>query len=386
MQRLLGVNFSLQQIVDTLQSLGFECQPSANASEIVVTAPYWRSDISIEADLVEEVARIQGYDKIPNTLLAEPLPPVNPDPILKLKDNVRSGLTANGFSEVLNFSLVGQDLLKKLTFDGQIPGGTPLRVANPMTADTEFLRTSLRGTLLNAFAANRRYQEGSIRLFELGKIYLGREPELPDERETLCAIMGGLRYDRSWQNQDEVIDFFDAKGTLEGLLLRLGLSASFEKSQDNGMHPNKQAEIYLNKQKIGSLGELHPKVALAFEINEPVYLIELDLKSLVQFASADRVYHQVGRFPATTRDMALIVGTEVTHQQIQKVIRNFSLVELVEIFDVYSGEQVPVGNKSLAYRVSYHSPSHTLTDEEVIRVQQQILERLNKELGATLRS
>jgi phenylalanyl-tRNA synthetase beta chain len=386
LRRLLGFTFSLEQILYSLQSLGFECQLTAAANEIEVTAPYWRSDINIEVDLIEEVARIQGYDKIPNTLLAEPLPQVNPDPILKLKDNVRSGLTANGFSEVLNFSLVGQDLLKKLTADNQSPGLEPLRVANPMTADMEFLRTSLRGTLLNAFAANRRFQEGSIRLFELGKIYLRREKELPDERETLCAVMGGLRYDRSWQNQDEVIDFFDAKGTLEGLLLRLGLSATFEKSQDNGLHPNKQADIYLNKQKVGTLGELHPKVALAFEIKEPIYLIEFDLKCMVQFASADRVYHQVGRFPSTTRDLALIVGIEVTHQQIQKLIQSFELVELVEIFDVYSGGQVPAGKKSLAYRVSYRSPSHTLTDEEVIRVQQQILLRLNKELGAELRS
>ena len=155
---------------------------------------------------------------------------------------------------------------------------------------------------------------------------------------------------------------------------------------DSGLHPNKQADIYLDKQKVGTLGELHPKVALAFEISEPVYLIELDLKSMVQFASADRVYHQVGRFPSTTRDMALIVGIEVTHQQIQKIIQSFGLVEYVEIFDVYSGGQVPAGKKSLAYRVSYRSAAHTLTDEEVGRVHQQILERLNKELGAVLRS
>lgn len=386
LQRLLGLPFSLEVTLNTLQSLGFECKAIPEKNEIMVTAPYWRSDINIEVDLIEEVARIQGYDKIPNTLLAEELPQVNPDPILKLKDNVRSGLTANGFSEILNFSLVGQDLLNKLTADNQTQQVAPLRVANPMTADMEFLRTSLRGTLFNSFAANRRYQEGSIRLFELGKIYLGRDRELPDERETLCAVMGGLRYDRSWQNQDEVIDFFDAKGTLESLLLRLGLSATFERSQDNGLHPNKQADIYLNKQKVGILGELHPKVALAFEISEPVYLIELDLKSMLQFASADRVYRQIGRFPSTTRDMALIVGIEVNHQQIQKVIQSFGLVEYVEIFDVYSGGQVPAGKKSLAYRVSYRSAAHTLTDEEVMRVHQQILERLNNELGAVLRS
>jgi phenylalanyl-tRNA synthetase beta chain len=385
LQRLLGVNFSLDEIMKTLTSLGIDCK-KVSENEIEAIAPYWRSDINIEVDLIEEVARIEGYQKIPNTLLAEPLPEINPDPILKLKENVSSGLTANGFSEVLNFSLTGLDLLKKVNSDSQPPAGEMLRVANPMTADSEFLRTSLRGTLLTAFMTNRKYQEGSIRLFELGKIYLGRGQELPDERETVCAVMGGLRYDRSWHNQDEVIDFFDAKGTLESLLLRLGLSATFEKRLDSGLHPNKQADIYLNKQKVGILGELHPKVALAFEISEPVYLIELDLKSMAQFASADRVYRQVGRFPSTTRDMALIVGIEVTHQQIQKVIQSFGLVEYVEIFDVYSGGQVPAGKKSLAYRVSYRSAAHTLTDEEVVRVQQQILERLNKELGAVLRS
>ncbi len=386
LRRLLGVDFSLTQIIDTLQSLGFESVQTGVSGELEVTAPYWRSDISIEEDLIEEVARIQGYDKIPNTLLAEPLPQVNPDPILKLKDDVRTGMTANGFSEVLNYSLVSRELLSKISSDNQTSTEPPLRVANPMTADMEFLRTGLRGPLLSAFAANRRYQDGGIRLFELGRIYLPRQHSLPDERETLTAVMGGRRYERSWQNQNEVIDFFDAKGTIESLLLRLGLSADFEKGQDKGLHPRKQAEIYIKKHKLGTFGELHPKVALVFEINEPICLIELDLLSMLQFASADRVYHPVGRFPSTARDLALIVDGEVTHQQIQRVILSFALVELVEIFDVYSGEQVPAGKKSLAYRVTYRSPQHTLTDEEVTKVQQRILERLQNELGAVLRS
>jgi phenylalanyl-tRNA synthetase beta chain len=385
LQRLLGLNFSQDEIIRTLQTLDIKCQ-AISPDEIEATAPDWRSDLNIEVDLIEEVARIEGYDKIPNTLLAEALPQINPAPILKLKDNLRSELAANGFCEVLNFSLTSLEALKKINLDSQPPAVETLRVANPMTSEFEYLRTSLRATLLTAFAVNRKYQEGSIRLFELGKVYFGRGTELPDERETVCAVMGGLRYERFWQNQTEKIDFFDAKGLLEGLLLGLGLSAVFEKSQDPGLHPNKQADIYLDKQKIGTLGELHPKVALRFEINEPVYLIELDLKNMLQFTAGDRVYHQVGKFPSTSRDMALIVGVEVTHQQIQKLIRSYGLVELVEIFDVYTGEQVPAGRKSLAYRISYRSPSHTLTDEEVTRVQQQILERLNKDLGATLRS
>ncbi|HSW58781.1 MAG TPA: phenylalanine--tRNA ligase subunit beta [Dehalococcoidales bacterium] len=386
LKKLLGVDFTREQIMNTLVSLGIECRQSGLNDEIEAVAPYWRSDINIEEDLIEEVARIQGYDKIPNTLLADPLPPVNPDPLIKLKDVIRSGLTAHGFTEILNFSLVGRDLLSKIGTVAPASSAGPLRVTNPMTSDMEFLRTSLRGNLLNAFAANRRYQEGSIRLFELGRVYLAREHNLPDERETVCALMGGLRFERSWQSQNEVMDFFDAKGTIEGLLLYLGLSAAFEKGQDGGLHPGKQADIYIKKQKIGVVGEVHPAVALGFEINEPVYLIEMDLKALVQFAAADRIYRPIGKFPSTTRDMALIVASEITHQQIQKIITSFGLTELAEIFDVYAGEQVPPGKKSLAYRLTYRSPDHTLTDQEVNRVHQQILDRLNKELGAVLRS
>jgi phenylalanyl-tRNA synthetase beta chain len=385
LHRLLGIGFSRDEVLKTLESLSIECRIISD-DEIEGIAPYWRSDINIEEDLIEEVARIQGYNKIPVTLLAEPLPQIDPDPILKLKDKVRESLVANGFAEVINFSLSSLDLLKKVMPDNQASAVEILRVANPMTVESEYLRTSLRGNLLTAFASNRKYQEGSIRLFELSKVYLGQGTELPDERETLCGVMGGLRYNRSWLNQEENLDFYDAKGVIEGLLLRLGLAASFEKGRDLGLHANKQADIFLAKQKIGRLGELHPQVAITFDIHEPVYLIELDLKNMVQQASAERVYHPVGRFPATSRDMALIVGSEIQHQQIREIACSYGLVELVEIFDVYTGEQVPDGKKSLAYRVSYRSASHTLTDEEVTEVHQQILERLGKELGALLRS
>jgi len=385
LHRLIGMAFTRDEVLTTLQSLGMDCR-AVSDDLIEAFSPYWRSDINIEVDLIEEVARIRGYEQIPTTLLAEPLPQINTDPIVKLKDNIRSGLCSTGFSEILSFSLTGMDILRKISTDNQPPAAEALRVANPMTADSEYLRTSLRGNLLKAFNDNRKYQAGSIRIFELGKIYLGRGDQLPDERETVCAAIGGQRYEKSWQNQDEIIDFFDAKGILEGLLLKQGLQAVFEKSQDPGLHPNKQAACLINQKKVGVLGELHPKVALAFEINEPVFIVELDLPALVSFTSVDRVYHPVAKFPSIARDMALIEGVEATHQQIKKIIESYSLVELVEIFDVYSGGQVPAGQKSLAYRISYRSPSHTLTDEEVSRVQQQILEKLNKELGAVLRS
>ncbi len=386
LQRLLGVEFAPKQIIETLVSLGFECQKTASPEEILVSPPYWRSDIHIEADLIEEVARIQGYDKIPNTLLAEPLPHLNPDPIFNLKRDVRQGLVAEGFCEVLNFSLIGSDTINKLSSGHTSTGLLPLRVINPMTVDMEYLRTNLRPTLLSAFAANRRYEDGSIRIFEVGKIYLRRERDLPDERETVCAVLGGQRFAKSWQDNDKLLDFFDAKGIVEGLLQRLGSIPSFAPGQDSGFHPGKQSDIYLQDTKIGVAGEVHPSVLLAFDIAEPVFMMELDLKTLVTFTMVQKVYNPISRFPSIVRDMALIVDSFASHQKVMKIIQGFPLVEKVQLFDVYSGEQVPPGKKSLAYRISYLSTTHTLTDDEVNQIQKQILSRLNADLGSVLRS
>jgi len=385
LESLLGMNFSMEQIIETLQSLGFTYQQTS-ANEILVAPPYWRSDIRIQEDLIEEVARIQGYDKIPTTLLAEPLPHLVPDPILKLKDTIRYGLVADGFVEVLNFSLTGMEILTRLSPERQPVMPAPIRVANPMTAEMEYLRVTLRPALLSAFAGNRRYEDGSIRLFEIGKVYIQQSQGLPDERETVSGIMGGLRYAKSWQDHDKILDFYDAKGVVEGILTRAGLKPRFEIGQDPSLHPNKQAEIYLKDVKVGVVGEVHPKVSLDFNITEPVYILEMDLKTLVSFTVFDNMYSPVPKFPSIVRDMALIVNADITHQGIVTLIQEFPLVEKVEIFDVYSGEQVPPGKKSLAYRISYRSPKHTLTDEEVNHVQQQILNKVKAVLGGILRS
>jgi phenylalanyl-tRNA synthetase beta chain len=386
MERLLGKEYSEEEITNTLGSLGFECRKTQNPGELSVIAPYWRSDIHLEVDLIEEVARITGYDKIPTTLLAEPIPHQNKDNEYALKGEIRQGLVADGFCEVLNFSLTSLDMLKKIDSEQKPVNPLPMRVANPMTAEMEYLRTSFRPMLLNSFAANRRFETGSIRLFEVGKVYIKKEKGQPDERETVCGVMGGLRFAKSWQDNEQNLDFYDAKGVIEGLLLRFGLNPGFKKGQDAGLHPNKQAEIYLGDKKIGVVGEVHPKVLFAFEIVEAVYLLEMDLKALVSFSSVEKSYKSVPKFPSIVRDMALIVDAQVTHQTLLKSIQSFSLVEQAEIFDVYSGGQVPAGKKSLAYRISYRSPNHTLVDEEVNQIHQKILDRLKSELGAELRS
>ncbi len=384
-KQILGVAFTRDQISNTLTALGFECQPGAAKTEIKATAPYWRSDIAREVDLIEEVARIIGYDKIPTTILSQSIPPHRPAPMLDLERKIRDTLAGYGFQEAITYSLTSLEMLRKFRPQTGKVAPMPSRLANPMTAEQEYLRPTLRANLLAILASNRRHEESGIRLFELGKIYLPREKELPDEPEALCGLLCGSRNDISWLGDGGALGFFDAKAVLEGLFRRLGVSASFKPGNDESFHPTHQAAIAIDDKEIGIIGELHPKVTEAFDLAEAVYLFELNVTKLLPSATGHRRFQPIPRFPATVRDIALIADVGVSHQQVVDIIKSFSLVKEVAIFDVYSGKQVSAGKKSLAYRIAYQSPTHTLTDEEANRVQEQILKKLNQQLGATLR-
>jgi len=382
-KRILGATFSLEQITGALTSLGFTCQ--AEGKQVQVITPYWRSDIRQAVDLIEEVARIIGYDQIPSTLLAQPIPHPDPAPILRIKKEIRQTLVGHGFQEVITYSLTGLEMLNKVGH----PTDSLIRLANPMTADQEYLRPSLRASLLTTLAANRRHEEGGLRLFELGKVYLPRGKDLPDEPEVLCGILSGPRVPKSWLGGDGSFDFYDAKGVVEGLLAHLGVATGFETGNDEGLHPTRQAAIIIEDKgkavKLGVVGEVHPKVADAFELAGPVGLFELSVPALTPFTTGDKAFQPIPRFPSTNRDLALVVDAAITHQRVRDIIRSFNLVSEATLFDVYSGKQVAAGKKSLAYRLVYQSPTHTLTDAEVNQVQAQILKRLEKELGAKLR-
>ncbi|MBN1693407.1 MAG: phenylalanine--tRNA ligase subunit beta [Dehalococcoidales bacterium] len=384
-ERLIGVAYNSEQIVKALTALGIECK--AEGAKVRATAPYWRSDIKIEEDLIEEVARFYGYDKIPLTLLGQEIPRQDPSPEINLKKAITTSLAGMGFQEIMNYSLTSLDMINKVASDPDTV--KPLRLTNPMTADQEYLRPSLRGNLLSTLAANRRHEEGGVALFEVGKVYIPRKNDLPDEPEMLCGVMNGDRAERSWLGSESACDFYDVKGVMEGLFRQLGIDISFENSQDEGLHPARQAAITATnngrKVKLGVIGEVHPKTADAFEIEGTVCLFEISIGAMLPLASQVKMYKPVPRFPSTVRDMALVVDTSVTNQQILDIVKGFKLISEVELFDVYAGKQVAEGKKSLAYRLIYQAPDHTLTDEEVNKVQEQVTARLAKELGVTLR-
>jgi phenylalanyl-tRNA synthetase beta chain len=382
--RVLALDLGMEQLTASLTALGFEWQKKSEV-ELSVAVPFWRSDIRQEIDLVEEVARINGYESIPTTMLAEPIPRQDPDPTLNLKRRIRQSLAGYGFQELVTYSLVGMDTLLKLSPDRQQPEPAPLRIANPMTADYEYLRPTLRANLITTLLSNRRHEAGGIMLFELGKVYLPRRDGLPAEPEMLCALLSGNRTEKTWLTPEEPFSFFDARGMLEGLLEQIDIKAGFVPGKDSGLHPGRQVAITASGKQLGILGELHPRAAASFEIDGPVYLFELDMAALLPHIAGHGRYQPVPRFPAIIRDIALVVDAAVPNQKLMDIIGKSQMVKEVRLFDVYSGKQVESGKKSLAYRLTFQSAEHTLTDLEVAKVQQKIMETLSREAGATLR-
>ncbi len=389
LKRLSGLNVSVDEVSNVLRALGFECHDGHSRSRILVTVPYWRSDIRCSADLAEEIVRIIGYGKVPMTRLSAPLPPQKSRLSLEarqdnLKETLQNILTGLGFQEILTYSLVSLEKLQKLSAELELKT-PPLKVANPMTREQEYLRTSLRAGLLTTLAYNRKFEQGGIRLFEIGKVFVPQDKDLPQEKEMLCAVLGGARAELSWQADKGLLDFFDAKGVVESILNRLELKASFEDSDDEGLFPGRGASIDVDGDAMGVLGELHPKVAQAFELVDIVWLIEIDLEKLLAKIAGIRKYQSMPRFPSVIRDIALVVDEQVGYRTVEEIVKGFPLVTKITLFDLYRGEQIPGGRKSFAIRIAYQSPSHTLTDEEVNQTQEQMLSKLNQKLGATLR-
>jgi len=379
-KRLLGIELKREQIVEILTSLGFECQPT-NSLEIEVNVPYWRMDVSGAADLVEEIARIIGYDYIPTTMLGGQLPQQQADPLINFREKLRDLLVGCGFQEVITYSLASRERLAKITLPEY-----SIRVANPLTMEQEYLCTSLRPNLLALLSSNQKHEEGGIRLFEIGKVYLPREKDLPEERQMLVGVLSGPRVERGWLGEKGWLDFFDAKGVVETLLGRVGIEADFEAGKEESLHPGRAAKIVIDHNVVGIIGELHPKVAESFDLlPQPVVLFELELEKLLPYMSLRGKYRPLSRFPESVRDIAIVVDAEVPAKKVQDIIHGFPLVSQVSLFDLYTGEQVPSGKKSLAFRVVYQSPAHTLTDEELEKVEREILARLSREVGATLR-
>jgi len=295
-------------------------------------------------------------------------------------------MIACGFQEIITYALTSQEALEKLSARPGLAEIGPLRIFNTMSRELEFLRTSLRAGVLSVLARNQRGRESNIRLFEVGKVYIPRKKDLPREKEMLCAAVDSVVPENYWQVKPRSVDFYLVKGVVEAMLDRYGIQADFMPGEDPSLNPAKCADIMVGKARLGVLGELHPKVLAAFDISDTAFLFELDVDKLAELASKRPVYQPASKYPSTTRDIALIVSDEVTYKTLLGIMQGFSLVAEVKLFDLYAGEQIPAGKKSMAFRLTYQASDHTLKDEEVDAEQKKLLDRLAKETGASLRS
>ena len=384
-RRMLGMEVDQKRVQETLDALGFTWE-SAGESELKVTVPYWRNDVNIEEDLVEEVVRIIGYDLVPTTMLSSPIPFQQPVPVMGLRDQIKDLLASEGIQEVINYPLV---TLQQLDQVEQLdPANLPMRVTNPMSADREYLRTTLRASLLATLAANQGHGSGPFRLFEAGRVFWPREGDLPDERETVAGVLAGLRHEPSWLEDDSLLDFYDAKGVVELVLNRLGVSATYEPSDDPSFHPGRCAVIKVADAVIGVVGEVHPVVMDRLGLESPqVAAFELYLGPiLAALPAGQQQFEPLPRYPSATRDLALVMPTDVDAGQVTRLILRHRGVDRADLFDIYAGENIAEGTKSLAFHVYFQARDRTLTNEEVNRSLDGLLRTLVRELKVTLRA
>jgi phenylalanyl-tRNA synthetase beta chain len=381
---VLGIDLPTSQVRGALTALGFGCkwQPPDHYE---VRVPYWRTDVLIPDDVIEEVARVVGYEQIPTKGLGGELPARVTQPRRELREQLRDALVSAGMQEVISYSLTTMEALREVVPPEDLATYPPLRVVSPVSQEHEYLRPVLRASLLKTLAANARQREGEIALFESAKGFVPQPDGLPEEHEHIVGVVSGRREDRWGQPTVEMVDFYDAKGYVEAALETLGVEAAFEAAPAFGLVPGRSAEVHVDGRKAGTIGQVHPDVLKAFDLDQDVYLFELLVDELLPSVGAIRRYEPVSRFPPVVQDVALLVDRATPAARVGALIEEHDLVREARIFDVYEGERIPPNKKSLAFAVTYRSPEGTLTDEEVARARRAIVERLKRELDAELR-
>ncbi|WP_216828880.1 phenylalanine--tRNA ligase subunit beta [Alkalihalobacterium elongatum] len=386
--RLLGTALTTEDIAKIFDRLQFSYVQ--NGEEFVVTAPTRRNDISITEDLVEEVARLFGYDHIPTTLPIGLTTPGGLTHYQASRRKVRQSLEAAGLYQAITYSLTTPNKATGLSKENEHL--TPVKLSMPMSEDRSTLRTSLIPHLLDVISYNLNRKVNNVSIYEVGSIFLSEEEVVtkqPVEKEMVAGAFTGVTLSHLWQGEKKVVDFFVAKGVVEALISELGLShaVTFEQAKKPGLHPGRTASIMLDGTEVGFIGQIHPTLQKDLDLNE-TYVFQMDLEQLLTYEQEDVVYEPIPRFPSISRDIALVVDETVQAGKVQQVIvtAGGQLLKNVQLFDLYQGEHLEAGKKSLAFSLTYFDPERTLTDEEVSQVHQKVLDHLKTEIGAELRA
>ncbi len=392
-ERLLGIHISAKEMAALLSRLEFECKVSGTTVE--ARSPSYRTDIAEgvvgKADVIEDIARLYGYDKIPAARLSDELPPQRGNPAEERDRLFQDTLAGLGLLEVVSYRLTSPEAEARVFPPDAQPEQQPyIEMQNPIAEDRRVMRRSLLASVLEAVERNIRHRE-RLALFEIGPVFMPSDEQLlPNEPVKLAIAMSGLRYPSAWdQAQGNFLDFFDLKGMIEALLGSLHIKEySFEPAQHPSFHPGKCALLKAGGQEIGFLGELHPKVKENYHLLPPAVLAaELDADKLFSLSAGRFESAPVPVYPPVIEDLAVIVSEATPNADVVNTILQAGgfLLKQVVLFDIFRGEQVGAGSKSLAYRLTWQAPNRTLNDQEVGKMREKVIQKLEKELKAKVR-
>ncbi|MEL0623062.1 phenylalanine--tRNA ligase subunit beta [Marinomonas arenicola] len=382
LDQYLAVSIDKDLVTDILTRLGLEMLEVTDEAW-TTKAPSHRFDIAIEADLIEEVARIYGYDNLPSSM---PQAAVNFTPQSESKTSIqalRSVLVAHGYQEAITYSFIDPVLSKQF-----LPDIEPVPLANPISADMGVMRPSLIPGLVKAYLHNQNRQQSRVRLFETGRRFIGTVDALDelDQQQQISGLIAGSRDSEAWYHNGDKVDFYDLKAHVDALFdLNDGRQPTYERSQCEFLHPGRSADVFVDGEFVGILGELHPQLSKTLGANQPLYVFDIALAAVIDAKLPE--YKAISKFPEVRRDLALLVDRSVPVADLEKVISEFAgdAFKEVLVFDVYQGQGIDETKKSVALGLTWQHPSHTLSDEEVNNSVETIVAALAEKLGAVVR-
>jgi phenylalanyl-tRNA synthetase beta chain len=390
----LGTDLSAAEVRAIFERLHFRCE-LVGADGFAVHVPSRRGDITRDVDLIEEIARLYGYDNIPTSLMSGVTTPGSLTREQAVRRAIRNLLSLSGLQETTTYSFTHPSQIAE--YPGLYGEARPIGLAMPMSEERSVLRTSLIPHLLDTAAYNRNRNVDDVLVFELGRVFLSDEAQptkLPDEHWHLAVLLTGKKHSAHWSGKAEAVDFYDAKGILDKICTYLGVTdAKYTPIQPAGLHPGRSAEVAIGggagagSERLGWIGQLHPALAEAKDL-DATYVLEIDLGVLIRHADFHIGYRALPRYPAISRDLAVVVGRDAAVGDLLAKIKETGgdLLESVQVFDLYTGEHVGAGNKSVAFSLVYRHEGRTLTDEEVSKAHETIVQALATTFGAQLRA
>ena len=390
-RKIIGIPLTAETMKRLLERLHMTVN-NTDQDCMQVDLPSFRVDIHEPEDLIEEIARLNGYENIPATAPRIRVADRTTPKSHKLTSRACELLVAQGFYEVINYSFMSPALLKHMNFTEPDQRRNAAPILNPLSDSQSVLRTSLIPGLLVNLRDNLRHKNNAVRLFEIGTVfYANSSSSLPVENKRVSGLISGYRFGECWNLPQAEADFFDIKGCIETLLEKLYIAAvGFSQDiREPFLHPRSGLLVEAAKQPVGCLGEVHPEVLEKFDIDQTAYIFDLDFDLLCTVAAEQKgMFMPLPRHPAIYRDVALIVDEQVAAETVYHTITSFKnkLIAEVVLFDCFSGKSIPAGKKSLAYRIKFQSASRSLTDEEVNNIHEKLVSCLFNEVGAELRN